>query len=66
MTARELAVAHQKPGECAWCDERYQKIEDAVARELAERIRNARVPVGFEDGADFAADLIDPEKERPC
>jgi hypothetical protein len=32
-TSRELSVAHQAPGECKWCDERYEKIRKAFKEE---------------------------------
>jgi hypothetical protein len=41
-----------------------QRVYDAVARELAEQIRNADYPAHATDGADYAADLIDPEVPR--
>lgn len=41
----------------AWARE----LLDRHAHELAEKIRNAPMAVGFEDGAWDAADLIDPE-----
>lgn len=38
MNSRELSVAHQTPGECAYCDRKYQKIQAAFMREAAERL----------------------------
>ena len=65
MRARELTVAHQAPGECAYCDERYAAIVAAVARELAEKIRAEaddlhQTTPGVVQGLRLAADLIDP------
>ncbi|MFG2292034.1 hypothetical protein [Streptomyces sp. NPDC048603] len=31
--ARALTVAHQSPGECAYCDERHERIVKAVTRD---------------------------------
>jgi len=66
VTARELTVAHQAPGECAYCDERYAAIVAAVAHELAEKIRESAptarsMGLGTETAVLAAADLIDPE-----
>lgn len=65
--ARRLTVAHQKPGECAYCDERHAKIVAAVAHELAEKIRlhkdEARGAVQATKVVAFCADLIDPAVE---
>lgn len=71
-TARNLTVAHQQPGECAYCDARHQRIVNAIAHELAQQIRTAAFA---EDGPgrtwnwwdaatipDSCADLIDPNR----
>lgn len=72
--ARRLTVAHQKPGECAYCDDRHTRIVAAVAHELAEEIRQESGPDdsdqrfliynnGWYDARGELADLIDPEVE---
>lgn len=61
MSARELTVAHQKPGECEYCDRRHAEIVTAVAHELAEKIRAAGCQEVNWCGCPIAADLIDPE-----
>lgn len=75
--ARQLTVAHQLPGECAYCDERHAAVVAAVGHELAERQRAERLeaPEGFtfkpsyrqawEDGRNYAADSIDPKEPTP-
>ncbi|MGW4505734.1 hypothetical protein ACWENO_13950 [Streptomyces sp. NPDC004436] len=75
MTApsRTLTVAHQQPGECAYCDDRHNRIVAAVAHELAETIRaTAFADTGpgttwnWWDAATIpgsCADLIDPPAE---
>jgi hypothetical protein len=51
--------------------ERTDRLVDAFAHELAERIRSERgttsLPDGhfFFSGMDFAADLIDPQAQQP-
>jgi len=69
MRARELTVAHQAPGECAYCDERHAAIAAAVAGELAEKIRAEaddlhQTTPGVVQGLRLAADLIDPGAVR--
>lgn len=65
MNARELTVAHQTPGECEFCDKKYTKITNAIAHELAEKIRNSEELRDLTDDhmsdCNAAADLIDPE-----
>lgn len=41
-----------------------QAILDKHAHQLAEQIRNASYPAHAVDGADYAADLIDPKAQR--
>jgi hypothetical protein len=67
VTARQLTVAHQAPGECAYCDERHAAIVAAVAHELAEQQRtdaNLRATEGetelATDGHELA-NLINPK-----
>lgn len=33
--SRHLAVAHQKPGECAYCDDRYDRMRKEFELEFA-------------------------------
>ena len=53
-----------------WHPDQANALIDDFAHELAEQIRNADYPVHAEDGADYAADVIDPHvqhasKEQP-
>jgi hypothetical protein len=75
VTARQLTVAHQAPGECAYCDERHARIVAAVAHELADVLRaeadRPQKPNESKAGARYrriqyrkAADHITP-KETP-
>ncbi|MER6485719.1 hypothetical protein ABT264_19450 [Streptomyces virginiae] len=76
MSSRILTVAHQQPGECAYCDEQHARIVAAVARELADKIRARHDEAAAEDwgrsrgkrtylsGISLARKLIEP-KESP-
>lgn len=63
--SRQLAVAHQQPGECAYCDDRYRQIQDAFMREAAAAIRSEGDHASYEytGGWEWAADLLDPDEE---
>ncbi|MFD8949423.1 hypothetical protein ACFV0B_11270 [Streptomyces xanthophaeus] len=63
-TARELTVAHQQPGECAYCDRRHARIEAAIARELIQKQRTliGRCPC---DCISTVTELVDPDGSQP-
>lgn len=58
MNPRELTVAHQKPGECAYCDKHHADIVAAVFEKAAALLRQrADLADMFEAGSGTARGL---------
>jgi hypothetical protein len=71
MSARDDLVNGLTEHACCFSEEDAQRMADAFAHELAEKIRTTVPPTAitpggpYTDGVTWAADLIDPAKGTP-